>query len=120
MSGAPEPPVPVGVIRDAVRLAVAASSIRAVASAVKVNHGTIVNFLAGAKPHPSTLRKFTRWYVQQSAEQNQDEASARAAIEVLVSGYAPGRREEVRRQLLDVMREGYRAAGTDPPEWLKG
>jgi uncharacterized protein YciW len=111
--------VPVAALREAVRRAVAASSTRAVASAAKVNHQTVVNFAAGVKPHPSTVKKFTTWYVQQSVATHLDADSFAAAMALLMEGYPQAQRPLVRAGVLEALRQGYRKSGTEPPDWLK-
>lgn len=119
MSAIPQPPIAVSVLRDAVRRAVAASSTHKVAAAVGVSQGTVRKFQAGSTPHGSTLQKLTRWYVKESVALHLDSETAAAALDVLVSVYPEKQRTKVRAQLLDVLREAHRAAGTEPPKWLK-
>jgi hypothetical protein len=117
VSAAPDPLVPVTALREAVRRAVDATSTRAVGAAVGVSHGAIVKFLDGAKPQAATLRKLLSWYVRQSV--TMDEATATAAITMLVNGYPQHEREDVRTRLYEVLREAHAAAGREPPDWLK-
>jgi hypothetical protein len=116
VSGAPEPPVPLRVLRDAVVRAVAASTVRAVASEVGISHPGLMKFVAGAKPQTVTMRKLLIWYVRQSV--TMDEGTATAAITMLVNGYPQHEREDVRKRLFEVLREAHTAAGREPPDWL--
>lgn len=117
MSATPNLPVAPSAIREAARRAVAASSIRIVASAVDISPTGLVKFIGGAKPRASTMRKLLAWYVRQSGEVDSD--AALAAIAFLVNTYPPSHRAEVRERLLEVLREGHWKAGAEPPEWLK-
>jgi hypothetical protein len=111
-------PIPVSVLRDAVRRAVASSSLRAVGDAVGLSHKGITKFLAGSKPQASTMRNLTRWYLTESGA-SLDAETAAAAINLLASGFTGEERERVRAGLLDVLRDAHRAAGREPPEWLR-
>jgi hypothetical protein len=115
----PELPVPLSALREAVRRAVAGSSERAVASAVGMSQRGLRLFVGGAKPHASTLRKLTLWYVSQSAGVHLDQETAEAVLALLTGGLPEKERAGVRERVLDVLREAHRAAGTNPPEWLK-
>lgn len=118
MSAAPDP-IPVSVLREAVRRAVASSSMRAVGDAVGLTHKGLGKFLAGSKPQAATMRNLTRWYLTESGA-TLDAETAEAAINLLASGFVGEEREQVRAGLLDVLRKAHRAAGRNPPEWLKG
>jgi transcriptional regulator with XRE-family HTH domain len=54
--------VPVTVLRDAVRLRVEGSTLRAVAAEVGLSFSGLRSFLAGTKPHPRTLEKLQAWF----------------------------------------------------------
>lgn len=115
MSDAPS--LPVSRLREAAQRAVDASSLRAVAEAVGISHPGLMKFLDGSEPHPATLTKLMRWYLRASAVPL-DEETALAAIELLVRSVPEPERERVRAGLLDVLREGHRKRGNDPPPWL--
>lgn len=118
MSGSPDSPVAVSVLREAARRAVAASSIRSVAKGIGVSHGAVVKFLDGAKPQAATMRKLGVWYLRQAGGAHLDEEAATLALNLLVSGFPEGEREGLREQLLEVLRGSHRAAGREPPEWM--
>lgn len=120
MSAAPEPPVSLSTLREAVRRAVAASSQRAVADAVGMSQRALRLFMNGeTKPHASTVRNLTLWYLRESAGAHLDAETAGAAIDLLVNAYPERERARVRADLVKVLREAHRAAGTQPPKWLK-
>ena len=119
MSGTPVR-VPVPVLREAVRRAVAASSTRAVGAEIGLSHGAVQRFIAGSEPHPGTVLKLSEWYVRHAVETGPvDAETARAVIALLVAGLPEGEREDVRAGLLDLLRDGYRRSGTEPPDWLR-
>ena len=57
----------VPMLREAVRRAVAASSLRAVAKEIDVSAPGLQHFLRGGYPLPKTARKLAAWHVQQRA-----------------------------------------------------
>jgi hypothetical protein len=93
--------------------------VRAVGEVVGLSHTGVRKFLDGAKPHASTVRNVTKWYLSQSAGTYLDAETATAAIELLVYGAAEPERERLRERLRDLLREAYGASGREPPEWLK-
>jgi hypothetical protein len=64
----PERAVPVVVLRDAVRLRVEGSTLRAVAAEVGLSFSGLRSFLAGTKPHPRTLEKLHAWFERLSED----------------------------------------------------
>lgn len=120
MSAAPETPIPLSAIREALRRYEAASSERAAAAAVKMSQRGLRKFLSGeVKPQAATVKKLTTWYLKHSEGAHLDAETAEAAIGLLLAGFPVAERGRVRERLLDVLRQGHRTAGTDPPEWLK-
>ncbi len=120
MSGTPQDPrVPVGMLREAARRAVEATSSHQVANAVGMSALGLRKFIAGTDPHPATVRKLATWYVRHAAaSQELNAETAAAALTLLVDSYPPEDRERVRRGLLDVLREAHGRLGTKPPSWL--
>jgi cytochrome P450 len=112
VSGTPSRDVHVARMRGAMRGAVGASSLRTVADEVEMSEAWVRRFLAGANPHPGTRQKLEAWYARVRAER------ANEALAALVEDLPEGRRERVREDLLEVLRDAHRKLGTDPPGWL--
>jgi hypothetical protein len=106
------------VLRESVRRAVAASSLRSVAAQIGVTHRTVGKLLGGTPPQEKTLRKLREWYVRHAAETHDVSGEAiAAALELLMDGLPEKSRSETEQVLLDVLRQAHRKAGTKPPEW---
>ncbi|HEX6369069.1 MAG TPA: hypothetical protein VF006_09050 [Longimicrobium sp.] len=61
-------PVPVAVLRDAVRLRVEGSSLRQVAGETDLSFSGLRSFLEGSKPQPRTLQKLQKWFERQGED----------------------------------------------------
>jgi hypothetical protein len=109
----------VDVLRESVRRAVAASTLRTVAAQIGVTHRTAGKFLAGTPPQEKTLRKLREWYVRHAGEErNVSTETVGAALALLTDGLPEKYREGAERDVLDVLRKAHRAAGTKPPRWI--
>ena len=107
------------VLREAVRRAVASSSLRAVAEEVGLTHRGLALFLGGSRPRPGTVRKLTRWYLDRPRSAGEISADdAEAALAVLLHGFPPARIDETMRYLLTGIRRMGEAAGVAPPSWI--
>jgi hypothetical protein len=114
----PESTVRVEAIREAVRLAVAETSLRAVARQVGLSPMGLHNFLAGRNPYTATLRKLTLWYAEHGTRHGAPEHTVHAALEVLLEGLPEKGRERGKAALLGVIERMHREARTRPPTWL--
>lgn len=115
MSAPPHPRSPVETLREAVRAAVDATSLRAVASEVGMSEAWVRRLLSsGLMPTPRTLRKLEEWHVRKGRDRADD------ALDALLEGVTDVHRGQVRERLLEVLREAHRRAGTHPPGWLAG
>jgi len=112
MSAAPDRRVPVAELRDAVRRAVAESSTHQVADAIGLSQSWVRKFLSGAEPHATTIDRLIDWYAVYRRKR------AEAALDALLEEFPRKGRGKVRTSVLDLLREAYRKAGTDPPGWL--
>ena len=117
---APDRRSSVDAIREAARLAVEASSLRAVARAIGMSPMGLKHFLAGTKPYRATERKLTAWYVVYQAESGGFPVdAARRSLEVLTEGIPLDRREGAQSRLLDEVRDLHHELRTRPPGWLR-
>lgn len=114
----PERFVRVEAIREAARLAVGQSSLRAVARAVGLSPMGLRNFLDGAQPYRATLRKLTIWYVRHGAQGGAGAEVIRSAMSLILEGLPEDSREAAEQALLAVVEQMHRRAGTHPPGWL--
>lgn len=110
----------VDAIREAARLAVEATSLRAVARAIGMSPMGLKHFLAGTKPYRATERKLTAWYMVYQAESGGFPVdAARRSLEVLTEGIPIDRRGGSQDWLLSQVRDMYADLGSRPPGWLK-
>ncbi|HEY0024751.1 MAG TPA: hypothetical protein VGB24_17690 [Longimicrobium sp.] len=111
--------MPVNAIRDAVRRAAAATSVRSVARGSGLSDQGLKYFLEGGEPRAGTLRKLTEWYVRDAAKLGElDAETVQAALSVLLADMTEPQLSATRRAVLDAIREGYKAMGRDVPGWL--
>jgi hypothetical protein len=107
------------VLRESVRRAVAASSLRAVAEQVGLTHRGLALFIEGTRPRPGTIRKLTTWFANRPADaEGVSPELAEAALAVLFAGLPAARVEEPIRNLLSAIRQICESAGLPPPAWL--
>ena len=114
----PDRGVRVEVIREAARLAVDATSLRAVARAVGVSPMGLKNFIDGRNPYRATLRKLTIWYVGHGTEGELSEDVVRAAMSLMLRGLPASSAQAGTDTLLRAVEEMYHRAGMPPPEWV--
>jgi hypothetical protein len=109
----------VALLRESVRRAVAAASLRAVAEQVGLTHRGLALFIDGSRPRPGTVRKLTTWYLHRPRDANAiSPDDAEAALAVLVHGVPPGSVDESIRYLLASVRQMSEHAGVAPPPWI--
>lgn len=115
-----EPHLPVALLRDAVREAVARTSSHAVARAIGMSAPSLRDFMRGSEPRESTIRKLSMWYVRTTADREGEisEETLRAALALLVAPLPPARRAGVFRELTAALERGYRDAGVPVPGWM--
>jgi hypothetical protein len=120
VSATPQPPVPLGAIRQALRVLEAASSERAAAAVVGMSQAGLRKFLAGSKPQQKTREKLETWFREQVARGGfLDRETANAALALLVSTLPEKERARMREQLRETLRSGHVAAGREVPDWLR-
>jgi hypothetical protein len=113
-------PPGVDVLRESVRRASEATSLRAVADQIGLTHRSVRMFLDGSEPRPATIRKLREWYVRHAAETHAvSEETAAAALALLFEEVPESIRDRATGDVLDVVRRAYREAGMKPPGWVK-
>lgn len=112
--------VPIGVIRHAVELAVAGTSLRIVADEIGMTAMTVRAFIrADGQPQPRTLRKLNKWYARHAAERDSDGMNdVRSALIVLAGLVPQASRSRLEARVLRVLEDGFRENGISPPGWL--
>lgn len=115
----PDRGVRVEAIREAARLAVAETSLRAVARAVGLSPMGLSSFLSGRRPYTATLRKLSAWFVLHGQRDGAREQVVRASLDVLLEGLPAKGRERGTAELLGVIDRMHRLARTEPPAWLR-
>jgi DNA transposition AAA+ family ATPase len=63
-----EDAVPLDVLRDAVRLRAADTSVTATAREVGISHQALARFLEGAEPYSRNVAKLRQWYRRETNE----------------------------------------------------
>jgi hypothetical protein len=114
----PEISVRVEAMREAVRLAVSAKSLRAVAREVGLSPMGLSNFLSGRQPYTATRRKLTLWYAQHGSQLGAREDAVRAALDILLEGLPAKGRTRGLEAVLEVVERMHRDSRTQPPAWL--
>jgi len=114
-----QPVVSVDVIREAARAY--GVPLRDFAAEVGIPWSTLRAFMQGAHPRKETRRKLVEWYVRTLSARGEPLGveMARACLAALLEGIPAAQREETARGVLELLERGYRAAGADPPEWLR-
>ena len=118
------PPVPT--LREAVREAVARTSVRAVADEVGMSPSGLHSFLNGGRPYARTVRLLAAWFVRRhdalgakvAGEGDRMVAATRAAVALLVAHLPPAVRASAARQLLAKVRALTDDAHAPRPAWL--
>ena len=106
-------------IRAAVRLAIEATSLRAVARAVGMSPMGLKHFAAGTHPYSATLRKLTAWYAVHQAEAGGFSVDAvRGALVLLTDGLPESARGRAAAAVTDVILKIHQEVGSRPPAWL--
>jgi len=107
------------VLRESVRSAVSASSLRAVAEQVGLTHRGLALFIEGSKPRPSTIRKLTAWYLNRPRDGEAiSPEDAEAVLAVLLMGVPVKTLDKLMRRVVVSMRQICDEAGVAPPPWI--
>ncbi len=119
---AAEPAVPVSELRAWVAEAAARTSFNQVAKEVGLTTRTVIDFVNGSNPHASSIRRYTRWFVQYLRDHGEGDLPAHAAgaaIDLLLEHLPPRKRAAVRESLLGYLHSSAREAGVSEPGWMR-
>ncbi|HEU0053373.1 MAG TPA: hypothetical protein VFQ39_09360 [Longimicrobium sp.] len=114
---------PVESIREALRLEVEATSLRAVAREVGMSPMGLRNFIGGSSTtsYSATVRKLSAWYVRHHASRHAFHPdAARAALSMLLEKIPEAHRDAVGDRLLAALAGMHRELEVRPPAWLEG
>jgi hypothetical protein len=110
---------PVDALREGVRRAVAAASLRAVADQVGITHRGLALFLEGSKPRLGTVRKLTAWYLARPRDVEAVPGDlAEAALSVLLAEVPASAVDQAARGVAACVRQICDDAGVPPPSWI--
>jgi hypothetical protein len=112
--------VPIDVIRRAVELAVARTSLRVVADEIGMTAMTVRAFIRGdGQPQLRTERKLNAWYLRYAdARDSEGMNDARSALVVLAGLVPRASRSRLEGRVLAVLEDEFRENGMNPPGWL--
>lgn len=112
--------VPIEVIRHAVELAVARTSLRIVADEIGMTAMTVRAFIrSDGQPQPRTQRKLNAWYARHAAARDSEGMNdVRSALIVLAGFYPQASQSRLEDRVLGVMEDEFRENGMTPPGWL--
>lgn len=113
--------VPEEVLREAVRHAASATSVRRVARQAELAPRTLELFLKDPRrtPHVRTLRNLRNWYVRTAHTRGLPTSTdAAAAFDVLLEGLSAEQLAAATSDVLRILTLHFEEAGTQPPAWL--
>lgn len=115
---APDLRLSVSELRRAAQAAVHAESLRSVAAAIGMSPPGLQHFLGGGRPLPPTLRKLAAWYVRRAHSRHHvPEPALYAALALLLDDLPAAGREEVGREMMEVLRRQYAKFRVEAPSW---
>jgi hypothetical protein len=108
-------------IREAVILAARSSSVRRVASEIGLSPAGLQKLINGSEPHAATRRKLEDWYVRWLAAGGRESGAdaAEMALYVLMRDLPQLEREEVKREVIQALADGFKRARLRPPRWFQ-
>jgi hypothetical protein len=112
--------VPIEVIRHAVEMAVARTSLRVVADEIGMTAMTVRAFIRGeGQPQPRTLRKLNAWYARHAAARDSGGMNGVRSALIVLAGLVPrASRSRLESRVLAVLEDEFRENGMRPPGWL--
>jgi hypothetical protein len=106
-------------IREAVKLAIEASSLRKVARAVGMSPMGLKHFAEGTQPYSATFRKLLAWHAVYLTESGGFSVeTVRGALVVMTDGIPESARGRVSAALMDELLRFHRELGSRAPAWL--
>ena len=111
--------VPVTELREALRRAIASTSLRAVATEVGLSPSGLRTFVARGRPHPRTIYLATTWLVRHRDPGATDSATARAGVGALTDHLSARAQKDTVGKISEVLREASRRDGKNVPKWLR-
>jgi hypothetical protein len=112
--------VPVDAIREAAAHVAALTSVRSVSRDIGISPRGLQKFLDGGEPYSPNRAKLQAWYVRKVADGIVDPVAGaeNAAVDLLLRGISPRKKEKARAALLDALRRIYADAGAKTPGGL--
>jgi hypothetical protein len=102
-------------IRQALRDASRASSIRKLARTIGMSPTGLRNIMEGKRAHPGTEAKLREWYVKNAPRVDSD--ARHAALDLLARGLAPELRDGFRKAVAVLLGSVHGEAGLPLPAW---
>jgi hypothetical protein len=114
-------PAGVALLRDVVRRAVEASTLRRVAREIGVSAPGLALFIDGAVPREQSLDRYRSWFLQTSTARagSVSKETVLLAIGVLLQSLPPNAQERTRSQLMRMLLRAHDRSRIAPPEWLR-
>ncbi len=112
--------VPVEMLREAARVRAEETSLRTAAAEIGMSHRGLEDFLGGTRPHTSTAKKLTEWYLKRAAAGELDVLPeiAEAALAVLTRHLPPEGRANAKARILAALCAATDLSSSAPPRWL--
>jgi hypothetical protein len=111
--------VPVAELRDALKRAIAAASLRSVAAEVGMSPSGLRTFVARGRPHPRTVYVATAWFVRRSMTGMTDPSTAKAGVAVLTGHLSANAKKKAALKIREILREASRRDRKPIPEWVR-
>lgn len=116
----PSPGIAEDSVREALRAAIRAATLRGVAAKAGMSPRGLQLFVEGQNRTSSkTLGKLRDWYVREfsTAPAGVDEVTARAAVALLLQGLPPEEQRSAAEEFAATARRAFARAGLSPPPW---
>jgi hypothetical protein len=111
--------VPVAELRDALKSAIAAGSLRGVAAEVGMSPSGLRTFVARGRPHPRTIYIATAWFIRRRMTGITDPSTARAGVAALTAHLSENAKKNAARRIREILREASQHDRKPIPEWVR-